>query len=142
MNKTTIEQIMATNTNISLKRMCEELGLCYQYVLKLSKTPVKGETYDPNVRNYVKIQDMINAKHIDIDVINWASINASIKTSEPINSFDDMDYDTEFTLKGGCAIYRCVYKTCTHIVFLQVGESQPRVMNKDTFNHQAPRITK
>lgn len=139
----TIETIRTNYPKLSLKAICEAAGLCYQYVLKASKQPIAGQAYDPEAVNYEAIAKIVERKGCDLDAIDWASLESQVKVVTPINKVEDFIVGTEFTLreveeKKG-TIYTTVYTTETHIVFLAVDNTQPRVMNWDTFVHQSPR---
>lgn len=137
---TTIESVRATYPRISLKRICDELGLCYQYVLKASKQPIPGQAYDPSAINYQAIEKIVANKKADVSSVDWAAIEASTKVVEPINKPEDFQVGTSFTLRGNDSVWTVVYQTITHVVFVADADTQPRVMNWDTFQHQSPRI--
>ena len=140
------EELREEYPNISLKRICEEAGLCYQYILKASKLPIPNQAYDATAFNYEAVQKIVDRKEIKLEDIDWKSINDSIKTFEPINQPADFSggQQTEFKLRTSDEVYKVVYTTVTHVVFVSINEdnTQPRVMNWDTFLHQSPRILK
>lgn len=148
--RTTFKDIRVAYPGISLKRLCETAGLCYQYVLKASKQPIAGEAYDAASFNYDAVQRICD-KHTDLDLsaFDWASIETEAlqaKSAQPrVSAVEDFTVGTEFKLrepKGteGTPIYRVVWVTTTHVVFQYIDDTQPRVMNWDTFMHQSPRI--
>ena len=141
-----IKELREEYPNVSLKRICEEAGLCYQYILKASKQPIPNQTYDATAFNYEAVQKIIDRKEIKLEDIDWKVINDSIKTYEPINQPEEFDatQQTNFKLRISDEVYKVVYTTITHIVFVSINEdnTQPRVMNWDTFLHQSPRILK
>lgn len=146
---------------VSLKKLCETAGLCYQYVLKASKQPIAGEAYDATSFNYDAVQRICD-KHADLDLsaFDWASIEAEAlqaKSVQPrISAVTDFHPGTLFTLRNPKEVtFSTVYVTSTHIVFIAVPATptaaetstednsmytQPRVMSWDTFTHQSPRI--
>ena len=136
------KELFTNFPKLSLKRICDELNICYQYVLKASKKPIPNEPYDPSSTNYDEIDKILDRKQINLDDYDWKSIEDSIKVYEPINKVEDFDIDTEFKMRGSDDYYKVIYKTETHIVFIQIDSTQPRVMNWDTFLHQSPRIIK
>lgn len=143
--KMTVKEILETYPRISLKRFCDETKLCYQYVLKSSKKPIPNTVYDPTQTNYEEIQKIVNKRtELDISSIDWKSIEESVpQKSEPINQIEDFEIDTQFKIRQDDNVYKVVYKTETHIVFININaevSTQPRVMNNDTFLHQSPRI--
>lgn len=142
--KNTIETIRTNYPKLSLKSICEAAGLCYQYVLKASKQPIAGQAYDPEAINYGAIAKIVERKNVDLDAIDWADLESQIKVVTPISKIEDFAVGVEFMLREAAekkgTLYTTVYTTETHIVFLSVGNTQPRVMNWDTFVHQSPRI--
>ena len=125
---------------LSLKRICDELNVCYQYVLKASKKPIANQLYDPAATNYDEIDRIFEKKNINLEDYDWRAIEDSIKVFEPINKIEDFEFDTEFKIRGSEDYHKVIYITDTHIVFMQINSTQPRVMNWDTFLHQSPRI--
>lgn len=137
-------ELKTTHENLSLKKICEVTNTCYQYVLKASKKPIPDKPYDPTEINYDEVDKIFERKGINLDDYDWDTIESEIITTVPVNDIADFTVDTEFTLreveeKKG-TIYRVIYTTETHIVFMSVDSTQPRVMNYDTFVHQSPRI--
>lgn len=139
-NLTTIQEVMSAYPRLSLKRVCDEAGLCYQYVLKASKQPIANQTYDPTATNWSAIEAIRAKKEIDLTAIDWNAVNDSIVVFTPVNKPEDFKPDTYFSLRKDDLTYRVLLTTETHIVFMDVDGTQPRVMNWDTFQHQSPRI--
>jgi hypothetical protein len=144
--KTTIESIRSNYPKLSLKAICDITGLCYQYVLKASKTPIAGRAYDPAEVNYEAIAKIVDRKGIDLDAFDWKTIEAQVKVATPVNKQEDFAIGTEFSLREAeekkGTVYSVLITTETHLVFIAAGSTQPRVMNWDTFMHQSPRIVK
>lgn len=138
--KLSLKDVFDAHPRLNLKRVCDVTNVCYQYVLKASKQPVAGQAYDPTQVNYDAIQKIFDRKQTDFDAYDWATIESEIKVYEPLNKIEDFAVDTKFTMRKDPATYRVIYMTETHIVFMNVVETQPRVMNHDTFLHQSPRI--
>lgn len=144
--KTTFETIKTNYPKLSLKKICEVTGVCYQYVLKASKKPIPNRPYDPSEINFEEVDKIFDRKGIDLSTYDWKSLEDEIVTIVPINKIEDFTIGVEFTIreteeKKG-TIYRVVFTTETHIVFMSLESTQPRVMNWDTFVHQSPRIEK
>lgn len=137
----TLEQIMNQNQKLSLRRICEETGACYQYCLKASKKPIANQVYDPSAFNYDEVETLLRKK-VDIDTIDWTAIADSVKTAEPVNQPEEFQVGITFQLRNDEDLYEVVWTTDTHIVFQSVNDTQPRVMNYGTFLHQSPRIRK
>lgn len=140
----TIETIRTNYPKLSLKSICEAAGLCYQYVLKASKQPIAGQAYDPEAVNYDAIAKIVERKGADLSTIDWAALESNVKVATPVNKQEDFKIGTEFTLRESeekkGTVYSILVTTDTHLVFMAVDSTQPRVMNWDTFVHQSPRI--
>ena len=140
----TIKELKTTYPKISLKKICDETKVCYQYVLKASKQPIENQPYDATAFNYEAVQKIFDKKEIDLSSYDWDQINANQKVFEPINKPEDFICNTTFfKIRNVETIYVTVYTTESHIVFVPASRSegtQPRVMNWDTFLHQSPRI--
>ena len=143
---TTFETIKTNYPKLSLKKICEVTNVCYQYVLKSSKKPIPNTPYDPTSINYEEVNKIFERKGVDLSSYDWKSLEDEIVTITPINKIEDFKIDVEFTLreveeKKG-TIYKVIFTTESHIVFMSNESTQPRVMNWDTFVHQSPRIEK
>ena len=140
-NTITFKQIREDYKMISLKAFCEATELCYQYILKASKKPVKGQPYDPTAVNYDAVQKIIDQKCIDLDSFDWDKLNSEhILRTTPINAIDDFKIGTQFKLRTDDNVYRVVYISITCIAFVDSFDEKIRTMNHDTFIHQSPRI--
>lgn len=142
--KTTFETIKTNYPKLSLKKICEVTDVCYQYVLKASKKPIPNRPYDPTEINFEEVDKIFERKNVDLSSFDWSTIESEIVVAVPINKIEDFKIDVEFTLreveeKKG-TIYRVIFTTESHIVFMSHESTQPRVMNWDTFVHQSPRI--
>lgn len=140
------EELKNSYPKLSLKKICEVTNVCYQYVLKASKKPIPNKPYDPTEINYEEVDKIFERKNVHLEEYDWKSIEESIKTLVPVSQIEDFKVDVEFTLreveeKKG-TIYRVIFTTESHIVFMSNESTQPRVMNWDTFVHQSPRIVK
>lgn len=145
MKTLTINEIRNTYPKLSLKKICDETKVCYQYVLKASKQPIENQPYDATAFNYEAVQKIFDKKEIDLSSYNWDQINAAQKIFEPINKPEDFSVEkqTTFKIRNDAVTYKVIYTTESHIVFIAVSSevsTQPRVMNWDTFLHQSPRI--
>lgn len=145
-----ISEIRKQYPAISLKRICDELGLCYQYVLKASKQPIEGEKYDAEFFNEEAVEKIVAKKNAKPDEINWEAIANEVKQSAPVSKPEEFTVGTKFKLRetkehkeqGISPVYSVAYITETHCVFVSELDTQPRVMNWDTFLHQSPRVQK
>ena len=141
----TIKELKSTYPKLSLKKICDETKMCYQYVLKASKQPIENQPYDATAFNYEAVQKIFDKKEVDLDKFDWETIAAEQRTFEPINKPEEfaVDKQTQFKIRNDNTIYKTIYTTESHIVFIAEDpeiSTQPRVMNWDTFLHQSPRI--
>ena len=136
----TVKTILNNYENVSLKRICDETKLCYQYVLKASKLPEPNKVYDVDNFNDEAVMKILNKRNVNLDDYNWDEINETSKKPLPVNLIEDFNLNTTFKLRNDEKVYKVIYKTITHIVFIDSLETQPRVMNNETFIHQSPRI--
>lgn len=166
----TISELRKEYPNLSLKKICETLGLCYQYVLKASKQPKAGEVYDPiNGFNDEAVNAIIERKGVNLEStvvdgestpIDWDAIAAECAAARSSRGSSALTMDSFipgilFTLRntGDDVTYEVIYKSETHIVFIAKVSltssnlenyeeliNTPRVMNFSTFLHQTPRI--
>lgn len=136
----TLEAVMTAHPKLSLKRVCDVLEIGYQYILKTSKQPIAGQPYDPATTNYAAVQAILDRKGIKLEDTDWAVVENSVVTFEPINKREDFEIGCEFKLRADDSVYALHMSTATHVVFMAVDSTQPRVMNWDTFMHQSPRI--
>lgn len=165
----TISELRKAYPNLSLKKICETLGLCYQYVLKASKQPKAGEVYDPiNGFNDDAVNAIIERKGVNLEStvvdgestpIDWDAIAAECAAARSSRSdsaaISDFEIGKLFTLRNTRedVVYKVIYKSETHIVFVACDVltsatlenrleliNVPRVMNYGTFLHQTPRL--
>lgn len=145
MKTLSINEIRNTYPKLSLKKICDETKVCYQYVLKASKQPIPNQAYDATAFNFEAVQKIFDKKEIDLSAYNWETINSEQKVFEPINKPEDFSVENQtlFKIRNDAVTYKVIYTTESHIVFIAEDpnvSTQPRVMNWDTFLHQSPRI--
>ena len=151
--KTELKNIQENYPNITLRKFCETTGLCYQYLLKLSKQPIANQPYDPTAFNYEAVQKAIDKREgLDLDSFNWSEIeaqavatrnsqsNSTTLKREDFVSADGSTIKIRFTLRGNPNTYFTIYTNDTNIVFGDVNSDDVRTMNWNTFLHQSPRI--
>lgn len=138
---TNLETLMINHPTVSLKKLAEATGACYQYLLKASKRPIPNTVYDPANFNYPEVEKLI-LKKVALDEIDFEAIEATVKVVLPISKIEEFSTGTNFSLRNVTGTFQVVYLTATHVVFISTAEdaTQPRVMNNDTFLHQSPRI--
>ena len=144
--KNSIETIRTNYPKLSLKKICETTGICYQYALKASKQPIAGKPYDPADFNYEAVDKIFARKEVNFASYDWQKLSDEVTIAAPISKIEDFKVGVEFQLRESAdkkgVIYSVIFVTETHIVFMSNESTQPRVMNFDTFIHQSPRIEK
>lgn len=136
--------------SISLRKFCETTGLCYQYLLKVSKQPIANQPYDPSSINYEAIQRIIDNRKtpLDLDSYNWEEIQAQAQVqsrNSGSNAAKKEDFtgapNVTFNLRNKPETYFVIYHNEDNIVFGDKASTSIRVMNWNTFLHQGPTIT-
>ena len=127
---------------ISIRRLARELNLNYSLLLKASKRPIEGQVYEPTAVNYAAMDEYIT-KRVDakvLDKIDWTAVAADIVVADPLPK--EFELGQKVQLRGDENIYEIIFMTATHTVInpLTEGNTQPRVMNNQTFLHQGPRV--
>ena len=127
---------------ISIRRLARELNLNYSLLLKASKRPIEGQVYDPTAVNYAAMDEYIT-KRVDAKVltkIDWDAVAADIVVADPLPK--EFALGQKVQLRGDDNVYEIIFMTATHTVInpLTEGNTQPRVMNNQTFLHQGPRV--
>lgn len=143
LNKETVMNVIAEN-KISLRAFAKALELSYQPLLKASKKPIAGETYDPDAINYDAIYEYV-AKRIDKDFdilrVDWSQYvskrgreGSTLKTPDQINIGDlvylRIDKETP---------YEIIYTTSTHVVLMKQGTEEPIAWSWNTFFFKGPK---
>ena len=141
--KTKIEKVFENYPEMNLRKLAIATGCTYQVLLKASKKPIVGETYDPTKINYEELAKSIERKISveEFDAIDFENIVKSAKVTSAQLTASDFEVDEVFTLrndKDGYN-YKMLLKTDTHVVILREDTTQPRVMSNDTFAHQGPK---
>lgn len=145
MNTTTqsLEQMMTTYPNVSLRKIAKALELNYNMLLKKRNEPIANTIWDPNAINYVAIEEYIRTKKSDeLDALNWEELNTTtIAEKADVSNFV---LGTFVTIRGTSTVYEVALLTETHIVLnpcsLASNDTTPRVFNFSTFMHQSPKI--
>ena len=141
--KTKLEKLFNENEAMNLRKLSLATNCTYQVLLKASKKPIVGETYDPTKINYEELAKTILRKISieDFDAIDFEAIIANSKATSAQLSSADFEINEEFTLRNDKSNlkYTMLLKTNTHVVIIREDTTQPRVMSNDTFAHQGPK---
>lgn len=140
----TLQQLLeGYEGKLSLRKVCDVMGVCYQYALKASKQPVAGEAYDPNAINYAAVEKVI-ARKGNLADHDWDAIVAAAKVYTPLNALTEFGVGTQFRFRYDDkeVIRTIVYMTGSYVVHTSSVDDneKPSVQNNDTFLHQSPRI--
>ena len=141
--KTKLEKLFNENEAMNLRKLSLATNCTYQVLLKASKKPIVGETYDPTKINYEELAKTILRKMSveEFDAIDFDAIIANARATSAQLSASDFEINEEFTLRNDKSNlkYTMLLKTDTHVVIIREDTTQPRVMSNDTFAHQGPK---
>lgn len=140
---TKLENLLTTYPTLSLKKVSDTFGACYQYVLKMSKKPITGQIYDEKAVNYEEVEKVLLRKG-SFEDFDWNDIVNSVKVYQPLNQLDEFEVGTSFRFRYDDEeiVRTIVYKNDSYVVHCNNNDDKPSVMNNDTFLHQSPRIVK
>lgn len=137
-----LESLMKQYPNVSLRKLALSLELSYGWILKCSKKPIPGQPYDPDAVNYEEVAKTFSRKGINLEELDWESLNESTQTSRGILLTKDMD---AFQVGGKVYLrednevpFEICYKTDTHIVIMKEGSTEPRAWSHSTFLMKGP----
>lgn len=137
-----LEELMTQYPNVSLRKLALSLELSYGWILKCSKKPIPGQPYDPDAVNYDEVAKTFARKGIDLEALDWESLNESSQTSRGISLQKDMN---AFQVGGKVYLrednevpFVIAYKTETHIVIMKEGSTEPRAWSHSTFLMKGP----
>lgn len=137
-----LQALMEKYPNVSLRKLALSLDLSYGWILKCSKKPIAGQPYDPDAVNYEEVAKTFARKGINLEELDWDSLNESTQTSRGILLTKNMD---AFQVGGKVYLrednevpFDICYKTDTHIVIMKEGSSEPRAWSHSTFLMKGP----
>lgn len=134
-----LRKYMSEYSNVSLRKLASVTGLCYNWLLKKSKEPIKDQPYDPENFNYDAVERVFISKEIDLTTIDWESLNqVSASTALPKN-LDMFQVGCQVYLRDdNVRPYTICYKTATHVVAIKEGETEPHCWGNNTFLMKGP----
>lgn len=127
--------------NASLRKLAAVTGVNYGILLKKSKDPIPGETYDPEAINWAAIEAKLASKNIDWTTLNWEAMNEgpARKGGTLVKDMDAFQVGMKVYLRrNNSTPYEIVYKTETHIVLMLEGTSEPMAWANNTFLINGP----
>lgn len=127
--------------NASLRKLAAATNINYGVLLKKSKDPIPGETYDPEATNWVALEQKLRDKGVDWSTLDWDALNAGpnrkgTTLQKDINAFNVGD--KVYLRRDNTTPYEILYKTETHIVIMKVGTSEPQAWANNTFLINGP----
>lgn len=127
--------------NVSLRKLAQAAEISYGWVLKNSKKPVAGETYDPSAINYEAVVAVFAKKNIDLATLDWETLNeASLRKGaivcKDMNSFEVGQ--KVYLREDNTTPFEICYMTDTHIVIMKEGTTEPRAWSHSTFLLKGP----
>lgn len=136
-----LKEAMQTYSNVSLRKLATACELSYGWVLKKSKEPIPGETYNPAAINYAAVQAVFEKRNIDLSKLDWEALNEATLKHGAVLPKDMSAFQV-----GGKVYLRednevpfvICYKTDTHIVIMKEGTTEPRAWSHATFLMKGP----
>lgn len=138
-----LEAAFSQYPQLTLRQLALHLGISYQQLITVSHRPIPGVPYDPVAVNWDAVSDTLEKKGVT-ELPDLAAIADSKKSMYPSpkdtkwNVGDLVQLKYEASVTNEDTTYEIVFMTATHIVFMDVDGTQPRVMNYGVFNHQGP----
>lgn len=142
-----LKEKMNTYTNVSLRKLATALEICYPSLLKASKQPIVGETYDPDAINYEALEQCIakRDKVEAMEALDWETLNqvsSKGKSSTVEKDISKFTVGTQVYLRKNKTIpYTILYTTNTHVVFMLKGTEEPISWSWNTFILNGPQFT-
>lgn len=137
-----LQELMEKYPNVSLRKLALSLELSYGWILKCSKKPIPGQPYDPDAINYEEVAKTFVRKGINLEELDWESLNESTQTSRGILLTKDMsafEVGQKVYLREDNEVpFDICYKTDSHIVIMKEGSTEPRAWSHSTFLMKGP----
>lgn len=127
--------------NVSLRRIAENTGVSYAWLLKSSKKPVAGEAYNPDAMNYVAVAEVLAKRDIVLADLPWEQMNVENKRNSAAKlskNPEDFGTGTFWFLRGSNVVYEVIYTTSTNVVLLAHGSTVPMNLSWATFFQKGP----
>ena len=136
-----LEALMTAHPNVSLRKLALACECSYGWILKKSKEPIPGVTYDPEQVNYQAVAATFAKKGIDLNHVDWEALNeASVRNGTQLTK--DMGAfqvgGKVYLREDNTTPFIICYKTETHIVIMKEGTTEPRAWSHGTFLMKGP----
>lgn len=137
-----LAEAFAQYQDLSLRKIAQSLEVNYNMLLKAGKSPVPGETYNPELINFAAVEVYLRKKLKEAyDTVDWESIAANAVTVSRAKEKQQFEIGSLLTIRNDDRTYQVMFTTPSHIVIMDVIGTQPRVFSWFTFEHQTPRKT-
>ena len=70
-----LKALLEKYPNVSLRKLAVACELSYGWILKCSKKPIAGQTYDPEATNYQAVTETFAKRGIDLEALDWEALN-------------------------------------------------------------------
>lgn len=127
--------------NVSLRKLAQAAEISYGWVLKNSKKPIAGETYDPDAINYDAVVAVFTKRNIDLASLDWEALNAASLRKGKIVCKDMGSFaigQKVYLREDNTTPFEICYMTDTHIVIMKEGTTEPRAWSHTTFLLKGP----
>lgn len=140
----TLQSKFEAYPNVSLRKLANTTGINYGVLLKKSKEPVPGETYNPDAYNWNALEETLRKKDINLEDLNWDAMNEGPNRAQGAVQKDISAFEIgqEVYLRRNNEVpYVILYKTDTHVVIMLKGSSEPVAWSNNTFLINGPMLT-
>lgn len=127
--------------NVSLRKLAQAAEISYGWILKNSKKPVAGETYDPDAINYEAVVAVFTKRNIDLASLDWETLNEASLRKGSIVCKDMGSFaigQKVYLREDNTTPFEICYMTDTHIVIMKEGTTEPRAWSHSTFLLKGP----
>ena len=127
---------MESHPNVSLRKLATACEVSYGWILKKSKEPIPGMTYDPEAVNYEAVAATFAKKGIDLSTLDWDTLNEAVlkRGVQLTKNMDAFQVGQKVYLReDNTTPFEICYKTDTHIVIMKEGTTEPRAWSHGTF---------
>lgn len=132
----TLKDYFEKYPNVSIRRLAQATNITYGLMLKKSKEPIAGETYNPEAINWTALEQYLTKREVDLSTLDWDALNVETSRQGATLVKDMSQFEVGMKVylrKNNTTPYEIVYKTETHIVLMLEGTSEPTALSHSTF---------